>query len=103
VATLLGPEAAESVAAEEWAETQVLPVNSPLRVQVPEGRSQADRMRPEAAALALVSLAYPEEVWERVLVQGLEAQVAAAVVDLGGEPARVAAQARMKSMGFWAR
>jgi hypothetical protein len=64
-------------------------------------------MRPEAAALALVSLAYPEEVlervWERVLVQGLEAQVAAAVVDLGGELARVAAQARMKSMGFWAR
>jgi hypothetical protein len=63
-------------------------------------------MRPEAA-LALVSLAYPEEVlelvWEWVLVQGLEAQVAAAVVDLGGELARVAAQARMKSMGFWAR
>jgi hypothetical protein len=64
-------------------------------------------MRPEAAALALVALAYPEEVlelvWEWVLVQGLEAQVAAAVVDLGGELARVAAQARMKSMGFWAR
>jgi hypothetical protein len=58
-------------------------------------------MQSEAASLEF--LAYPEAVLERALVQGSGAQVEALEAGLGGEPVRVAAQARMKSMGFWAR
>ena len=62
-------------------------------------------MRLEAASPVLQACL--ERDWVRasewVSVQGWGAQVAAPEADLGGEPGRAVAQARMKSMEFWAR
>jgi hypothetical protein len=108
-----GASAEESAVAEELAETRVLPANSALRDQAAVGRSLADHMRLDAAPLG--SLARLQEPPERVSEQGRAAEqervseraseqgrVAEAEPGLGGEPARAADRARMKSMEFWA-